>query len=146
MPGGSGRDGGGAAGGTVFDRHVHPRPARGEEFHPHLPVVAVGAAILEDLLHRHRPPGHDAGAHVEVERARVDATTISGYHAGGEDGLFQFGKSKDNPTLRQVKLMMATLDPLGLPAATEVVSGEQADDGLYIPIIDRVVTILVKAG
>jgi len=83
---------------------------------------------------------------LEVERARVDATTISGYHAGGEDGLFQFGKSKDNPTLRQVKLMMATLDPLGLPAVTEVVSGEQADDGLYIPIIDRVVTILVKAG
>ena len=83
---------------------------------------------------------------LEVERARVDATTISGYHAGGEDSLFQFGKSKDNPALRQVKLMMATLDPLGLPAATEVVSGEQADDGLYIPIIDRVVAILVKAG
>jgi transposase len=83
---------------------------------------------------------------LEVERARVDATTISGYHAGGEDSLFQFGKSKDDPSLRQVKLMMATLDPLGLPAATEVVSGEQADDGLYIPIIDRVVAILIKAG
>jgi transposase len=81
-----------------------------------------------------------------VERARVDATTISGYHAGGEDSLFQFGKSKDDPTLRQVKLMMATLDPLGLPTATEVVSGEQADDGLYIPIIDRVAAILVKTG
>jgi len=83
---------------------------------------------------------------LEVKRARVDATTISGYHAGGEDSLFQFGKSKDNPTLQQVKLMMVTLDPLGLPAATEVVSGEQADDGLYIPIIDRVVAILIKAG
>ena len=81
-----------------------------------------------------------------AERARVDATTISGYHGGGEDSLFQFGKSKDNPTLRQVKLMMATLDPLGFPAATEVVSGEQADDGLYIPIIDRVVAILIKTG
>lgn len=81
-----------------------------------------------------------------VERARVDGTTISGYHAGGEDSLFQFGKSKDNPALRQVKLMMATLDPLGLPVATEVVSGEQADDGLYLPIIDRVVAILVKTG
>jgi transposase len=83
---------------------------------------------------------------LSVERVRVDATTISGYHAGGEDSLFQFGKSKDNPNLPQVKLMMGTLDPLGLPVATEVVSGEQADDGLYIPIIDRITTILVKSG
>jgi len=80
------------------------------------------------------------------ERVRVDATTISGYHSGGEESLFQFGKSKDNPALQQVKLMMGTLDPLGLPMATEVVSGEQADDGLYVPIIDRIVTILVKSG
>ena len=83
---------------------------------------------------------------MSVERVRVDATTISGYHAGGEESLFQFGKSKDNPDLRQVKLMVGALDPLGLPMATEVVSGERADDGLYIPIIDRIVTILVKSG
>jgi transposase len=42
--------------------------------------------------------------------------------------------------------MMGTLAPLGLPMATEVVSGEQADDGLYVPIIDRIVSILVKSG
>ena len=83
---------------------------------------------------------------LSAERVRVDATTISGYHAGGAESLFQFGKSKDNPALQQVKLMMGTLDPLGLPMATEVVSGEQADDGLYVPIIDRIVTILVKSG
>ena len=80
------------------------------------------------------------------DRVRVDATTISGYHSGGEDSLFQFGKSKDNPALRQVKLMAGALDPLGLPLATAVVSGEQADDGLYIPIIDRSVTMLEKTG
>ncbi len=33
---------------------------------------------------------------------RLDATTVSGYHAGGEDSLFQFGYSKDDPTLKQV--------------------------------------------
>jgi transposase len=38
------------------------------------------------------------------------------------------------------------LDPLGLPAATDVVSGEQADDGLYIPIIERLLTFLTQAG
>jgi transposase len=83
---------------------------------------------------------------LSAEQVRVDATTISGYHAGGEESVFQFGKSKDNPALRQVKLMMATLDSLGLPLATEVVSGEQADDGLYIPIIKRVLDILDRRG
>jgi transposase len=83
---------------------------------------------------------------LEQKRVRVDATTVSGYHAGGEDSLFQFGKSKDNPGLLQVKVMQAVLDPLGLPAATDVVSGEQADDGLYIPIIERLLTILTQAG
>lgn len=80
------------------------------------------------------------------QRVRLDATTVSGYHAGGEDSLFQFGKSKDDPTLRQVKVMLGTLDPLGLPLATEVVSGEQADDGLYVPLIDRMVPLLPPAG
>ena len=83
---------------------------------------------------------------LEQKRVRVDATTVSGYHAGGEDSLFQFGKSKDDPGRLQVKVMQAVLDPLGLPAATDVVSGEQADDGLYIPIIERLLTILTQAG
>jgi len=34
--------------------------------------------------------------------------------------------------------MLANLDPLGMPIATKVVSGETADDGLYIPIFDQV--------
>lgn len=83
---------------------------------------------------------------LDRERVRVDATTASGYHAESEGGLFQFGKSKDNSELPQVKLMVGTLDPLGLPVATDVVSGEKADDGLYIPIIDRIAIILSKAG
>jgi transposase len=83
---------------------------------------------------------------LSAERVRVDATTISGYHEGNENGLFQFGKSKDNPELLQVKLMMASLDPLGLPIATDVVSGEQADDGLYVPVIDRLALTLNKTG
>ena len=83
---------------------------------------------------------------LEQKRVRVDATTVSGYHAGGAESLFQFGKSKDHPGLLQVKVMQGVLDPLGLPVATDVVSGEQADDGLYIPIIARMLTILTQAG
>jgi transposase len=83
---------------------------------------------------------------LEPKRVRVDATTGSGYHTVNANGLFQFGKSKDNPDRPQVKVMLGTLDPLGLPLATEVISGEQADDGLYRPIIDRIVGILTQAG
>lgn len=83
---------------------------------------------------------------LEEQPIRVDATTVSGYREGGEDSLWQFGHSKDDPTLRQIKAMMATLDPLGLPLALEVVSGEQADDRLYVPTIDRVLTCLGRTG
>jgi transposase len=79
-------------------------------------------------------------------RVRLDATTLSGYHTGTDSGLFQFGNSKDNPALRQVKLMMGTLDPLGLPLATLVVSGERADDVLYQPLVERVVGMLAQTG
>ncbi len=71
---------------------------------------------------------------------------MSGYREGGKGSLWQFGHSKDDPTLRQIKAMMATLDPLGLPLALEVVSGEQADDPLYVPTIDRVLACLDRQG
>ncbi|MSP14577.1 MAG: hypothetical protein EXR62_16680 [Chloroflexi bacterium] len=58
---------------------------------------------------------------LKAERVRLDATTLSGYHAGGEESLFQYGHSKDDPTLKQVKVMVAALDPLGLPLVTQVV-------------------------
>jgi transposase len=70
--------------------------------------------------------------------ARVDATTVSGNHEVVEGGLFQRGVSKDNPELPQIKIMAGALDPLGMPLATDIVSGEKADDILYIPIIDRI--------
>ena len=77
---------------------------------------------------------------------RLDATTVSGYHASGDQTLFQYGHSKDDPSLAQVKLMVAALDPLGLPLATQVVAGNSADDPLYIPAIDRVLQIIDGVG
>lgn len=80
-------------------------------------------------------------------RVRVDTTTSSGYWEVTEDGLFQFGHSKDHrPDLPQVKVLLATLDPLGMPAATEVLSGERADDQLYLPAIARVRGGLAQRG
>ena len=78
---------------------------------------------------------------------RVDSTTASSYGTVSEDGLLQLGYSKDHrPDLPQLKVMLATLDPLGLPLATEVLSGERADDPLYLPAIARVRACLRQPG
>ncbi len=77
---------------------------------------------------------------------RCDATTASGYHDVAEEGLFQFGNSKDDPHRPQIKIMTGSLDPLGMPLATDVVSGEQADDGLYRPVITRINAVLQRPG
>ncbi len=76
---------------------------------------------------------------LKPKRVRVDSTTVSGYWTVTQEGLFQLGYSKDHrPDLPQLKVMLSALDPLGLPVATQVVSGERADDRLYLPAIAQV--------
>ena len=41
---------------------------------------------------------------------------------------------------------MGSLDPLGMPLSTDVLSGERADDGLYIPLIERIQAGLQTPG
>lgn len=78
---------------------------------------------------------------------RVDGTTVSSYGVVTEEGLLQFGHSKDHrPDLPQLKVMQAVLDPLGMPVATQVVSGEKADDPLYVPAIAQVRQGLERCG
>jgi transposase len=78
---------------------------------------------------------------------RLDTTSASGYWEVTADGVFQFGHSKDHrPDLPQVKVLLATLDPLGMPLVTQVVSGAKADDPLYIPAIDQVRTGVGRRG
>ena len=84
---------------------------------------------------------------LQPERVRLDSTTASGYWTVTEDGLFQFGHSKDHrPDLPQVKVMVSALDPRGLPLATDVVPGHRADDPLYVPAITRVRESLGRRG
>ncbi|HOT93129.1 MAG TPA: DUF4277 domain-containing protein [Anaerolineae bacterium] len=84
---------------------------------------------------------------LDPQQVRVDSTTASGYGSVTPDGLFQFGHSKDHrPDLPQVKVMLSTLDPLGLPLATTVLPGQRADDPLYIPAITRVREGLGRQG
>jgi transposase len=84
---------------------------------------------------------------LKPQRVRLDSTTASGYWTVTPDGLFQYGHSKDHrPDLPQLKVMLSALDPFGMPVATQVVSGERADDGLYIPAIQRVSASLDEHG
>ncbi len=81
------------------------------------------------------------------EQVRLDATTASVDTLVSPEGLFQFGHSKDHrPDLPQVKIMLATLDPLPLPLVTTVVSGERAEDPLYRPVIAQVRATLGRTG
>ena len=70
-------------------------------------------------------------------RVRVDSTTAK-IDKQGISWLFRRGHSKDHrPDLPQLKVMLASLDPLGVLVAADVVAGNVADDPLYQPIIDR---------
>ena len=84
---------------------------------------------------------------LETKQVRLDATTVSGHWKVTEDGLFQYGHSKAHrPDLPQLKVMLSTLDPLGLPLVTTVVGGNRADDPLYIPAIEAVRENLNQPG
>ncbi len=84
---------------------------------------------------------------LSAERARLDSTTVSGYWQITSDGLFQLGHSKGRQRgLPQVKVMLASLDPLGMPLVTDVLSGNRADDPLYIPSIMRVRESVERSG
>jgi transposase len=70
---------------------------------------------------------------------RVDTTTANSYiETLSKLGLFQFGHSKDRDDQPQIKIAIATLDPLGMPVTTFVVPGNCADDPLYVPEVKKV--------
>ncbi len=82
------------------------------------------------------------------DRVRLDATRFSGYHTPNDDGLMQHGYNSNTPQLAQVKLMAASIDcgASGHLLSTEVVSGEKADDRLYLPTIDKVRQMTDESG
>src|SRR5437016_13589086 len=113
------------------------------------------ASILDDLSadERWQAFERDLGQHLirvydlHPSRVRVDSTTVSGYVHPSPDGLFQFGHSKDHrPDLPQVKIKLSALDPLGLPLGLTLLSGQRADDGLYVPAIQHAQQTLGQAG
>ena len=73
----------------------------------------------------------------EEPTVRLDATTGTVNHNPEKHTLFQVGKAKNGQYETQYKLMLASLDPMGLPLAVDVVSGERADDPLHLPRYQR---------
>ena len=85
--------------------------------------------------------------HLQADFFRVDTTTANTYVAvQGELGYIQFGHSKDRDDLPQIKIPLASLDPLGMPVTTFVVPGNCADDPLYVPEVKKVQQALGQGG
>jgi transposase len=84
---------------------------------------------------------------IELAGVRLDSTTSYGHHQPQDEGLMQYGHSKDHrPDLTQFKLMAAAAEPSGHLIASNVHSGQRADDPLYTPLIQRLREILRQPG
>jgi len=77
---------------------------------------------------------------------RLDATTGTVGHDAEQHTLFKVGRAKNGLYETQFKLMLASLDPLGLPLAVDVVPGNKADDPLYVPSYRRAKKIVGRNG
>lgn len=97
--------------------------------------ATLDAALMRRWVRIYRLP---------TDTVRLDSTSVSVYHDELDaDSLLQHGWSKDHrPDLRQFKLMLATLDPLGLPICCQLIAGNKADNGLYVPAYDATVAAL----
>jgi transposase len=82
-----------------------------------------------------------------TDLVRIDATTANSYaEVLSEQGLLQFGHSKDDPDRPQLKIAAGVLDPLGMPLVTAVVPGNATDDPLYVPVIQAVQQSFGRGG
>jgi transposase len=100
-------------------------------------------SAFEADLNRHTIRVYD----LDPKLFRIDTTTASSYaRVLSQQGLLQFGHSKDNDGLPQLKVAVAALDPLGLPVTCTVVAGNTADDPLYVPEIQKVQESFGRGG
>lgn len=86
---------------------------------------------------------------IKPECVRLDASRVNGYHMVTDAGLMQHGYNPTNAQNQpQVKMMAATIDvgQNGHLVAVDVVSGEKADNPLYLPVIDRIRQTLGESG
>ena len=78
------------------------------------------------------------------EPIRLDAMITQSHRSISEDGAdFQYGHSKQHRAdLPQLKTMVASLDPIAMPLFSLTVSGNTADDVLYLPVLKELLANL----
>ncbi|MFQ5344009.1 MAG: DUF4277 domain-containing protein [Anaerolineae bacterium] len=79
-------------------------------------------------------------------RVRLDGTSASVYHDEKTHVLFRRGRSKDGQWDVQFRVMLGSLDPLGMPLAVDVVAGNRAEDPLYVPNYRRIKDTVQRDG
>src|SRR5947209_8850812 len=122
---------------ALLGKRIRPTDAHDDRLADWLTRLGAGAAFsaLEHDLSQQTVRVYE----LPTDLVRIDTTTANSYAAVlSEQGLLQFGHSKDDPDRPQLKIAAAILDPLGLPLATAVVPGNSTDDPLYIPAIAAV--------
>src|SRR3954471_1701409 len=130
---------------ALLGKPVVPTDAHDDRLADWLTRLSRGDAFaaLERDLNRHTVRVYQ----LATDLVRLDATTANSYaDVLSEQGLLQFGHSKDDPDRPQLKIAAAVLDPLGLPLATAVVPGNSTDDPLYVPAIQAVQQSLGVGG
>lgn len=82
----------------------------------------------------------------ELTTFRLDAAPMQSYGEITEDGLLQYGYSKQHPNIGQFKVKLCSLDNelnhFAYPICHLTVSGNKSDDVLYTTIIDKTKTVL----
>ena len=102
---------------------------------------------LENRLGRHLIRAYDLKNKLPSPwTIRLDATTGIVTHDPNQSTLFKIGKAKNNLYATLFKLMIASLDPLGIPVAVDVAPGNRADDPLYIPSYQRIKETIPEPG
>lgn len=108
----------------------------------------VETDINSSLLSVYKPTLDLGGEKEELPTFRLDAAPMQSYGSIKEDGLLQYGYSKHHADLPQFKIKLCSLDNslnhFGYPICHLTVSGNQSDDSLYIPIIERTKSVLEK--
>jgi transposase len=131
--------------GALLGKPIQPKDAHDDRLADWLSRLGAGDAFsaLERDLNQQTIRVYQ----LATDLVRIDTTTANSYaDVLSEQGLLQFGHSKDDPDRPQLKIAAAILDPLGLPLATAVVPGNAADDPLYIPAIRSVQQSLGVGG
>ena len=73
---------------------------------------------------------------IAKEPIRLDGMITQSHREQGGD--FQRGYSKQHRAdLPQMKTMLAAVDPYAIPLVSLTVAGNEADDGLYLPVIEQ---------